>query len=723
MPLSRCASLFALLALTLAGGFVDGARAALPVAPAGSYVPGELLVRFRSKPQAAVVGRAAALGMNEVRSGTAGSVKLLRLPAYLNVPNALAQLRGDPGVVYAEPNYLRRPLEVIPNDPLFAEQWGLQNTGQANFVTGGPAGTPGGDLHLPQAWDLDGDGTPDHVGNGSVTVAIIDDGFAISQPDLMANFVAGYNFVNNNSDPTPTSSDKSHGTEVAGCIGAVGNNGLGVAGAAWNVKLMPLKFGFDIASEVEAMEYARTHGAKVVNLSFGGPEYSQTEHDEIQKLGEAGILVVAAAGNAYADNDQSKAGYPAGYDLPNLLAVAATNRQDEIASFSSYGPIGVDVAAPGLQIITTTLGNGYTPQPGVSGSSFSTGYVSGIAALLRMYHPADSAAAIRARLLQGADPGANANQYTAGGRVNAARSLTLAPQPALRIDKVTFNDAPPDGNGDGALDAGETVTLQITLQNLWQMASTVSGTLSLPAAYGSVLSSAQSFGNIGSCAANTCPTATASFSVQLASSLTGYHNLPFTLTLSAAGGYTAVRHFIEPLGTLQDGVIQTQAIGTTLQDNFQTWHFTLTSLPPGTDTLSFQVQADNDEDLLVSYAKPAQYDISLGSRRDDPDAFYFTDAPDRMIGTTPGGNEYVNIHNPQPGTYYVTVLDYDLKENASYTVRAWTNQGGIGGYPSSTVAGKGKDSGQSGGAWGPASLLVLLLLGILRGRRAPGEPR
>jgi subtilisin family serine protease len=209
-------------------------------------------------------------------------------------------------------------------------------------------------------------------------VAVIDTGADYTHPDLAANIwthpgeiagnsldddgngktddTRGWDFVFDNNDPMD---GNGHGTHVAGTIGAVGNNGRGVTGVCWAAKIMLLR-AFDasgittVADIIEAMDYARQNGARIVNASYSGTEYSQAESDAIALLNSAGVLLIAAAGNEGVDNDPTPS-YPASYDLSNIIAVAATDTSDLLASFSNFGKSKVHVAAPGVSIFSTFM--------------------------------------------------------------------------------------------------------------------------------------------------------------------------------------------------------------------------------------------------------------------------------------------------------------------------------------------------------------------------------
>jgi serine protease len=352
----------------------------------------------------------------------------------VSVEHGLAYFQAQSWVRYAQPDYVVS-LTRVPNDPSFTQQWGMNNTGQGG-------GTPGAHIGATAAWDVT-------TGSGRTIVAVIDTGVDYTHPDLAGNIwrnageipgngidddgngyvddVYGWDWANNDNNPMD---DNGHGTHVAGIIGAVGNNGLGVAGVAWNVQIMALKFlnsngTGQLSNAIKALNYAVRMGAHVSNNSYSGGGYFQAFADAIAAAGRAGHVFVAAAGNNGQNNDVAPT-YPASYNLDNIVAVAATDRNDRLASFSNYGPTTVDIAAPGVQIYSTYRGGGYMS---MSGTSMATPFVAGAVALLRDVYPNWSYRQIIDRLVSTADPLPSlAGKVVSGGRLNLARALA-APAP------------------------------------------------------------------------------------------------------------------------------------------------------------------------------------------------------------------------------------------------------------------------------------------------------
>ena len=319
-----------------------------------------------------------------------------------------------------------------PNDPQFTDQWSLENTGQR----GGKAKA---DISALRAWDKT-------KGSDKVVVAVLDSGVDYTHPDLKNNIWVrpdnvpeyednelgeindqhGYSAFEDG-DPMD---DNGHGTHCAGIVGAEGDNGFGITGVNWNVKIMPLKFMSATGSgttkdAIEAINYVidrKRHGVnvRVISASWGSTIKSRALQDVIKKAGDEGILFVAAAGNSSDDSDR-RPHYPAGYDLPNVISVAALDRNDQLASFSNYGAKSVFIAAPGKEILSTWLKGEFRE---ASGTSMATPEVAGVAALIISVEPKITVAELRERLKNSVDklPSLKGKVAT-GGRINAAKAV------------------------------------------------------------------------------------------------------------------------------------------------------------------------------------------------------------------------------------------------------------------------------------------------------------
>jgi thermitase len=413
--------------------------------------PDSLIVRFRpSARQSSRAALHAAVGARVLRSMDLIPAHLVQFPSGTDIKEAVATYENDPDVLYAEPNYLYRA-ELMPDDASFAAQWGLHNTGQNG-------GNVDADIDAPEAWEL-------QTGSSNVVVAVIDTGVDYRHSDLAPNLwtneaelngVAGVDDDGNgivddiygarwtDGNGEPTSGDPidgyGHGTHVSGIIGAVGNNGIGVAGVNHRVRLMSLKFlddeGYGSAADaIAAIEYAVAEGAYLTSNSWGGGPFSQALRDAIAAAESAGQLFVAAAGNGgsdqIGDDNDIFPQYPSSYDLASIISVAASTEQDDLAYFSNYGRQSVDLAAPGTDILSTLPGNTYGFE---SGTSMATPYVSGVAALLFAHAPGASAQEVKQWILEGVDPiPALSGSSVTGGRLNAAASLVLAFGPQGRV--------------------------------------------------------------------------------------------------------------------------------------------------------------------------------------------------------------------------------------------------------------------------------------------------
>ena len=333
----------------------------------------------------------------------------VRLPAGVTAEEMAGRYRLEPEIEYAEPNYMMYAV-VTPNDPQFFQQWGLNNTGQSG-------GTPDADIDAPEGWDVT-------TGQASAVIAVVDTGCDLNHPDLQGKFIAGHDFVNDDSDPQD---DNGHGTYVAGILGAVTNNAKGGAGVLWANQIMPLKvLGSDGSGSYEdvtsAIIYAADNGADVVNMSLGGADPSDTLLDAMEYAYNAGVVLVSATGN-----DNGGVLYPAAYTQYGI-AVAATDHNDQRAAFSNFGT-EIDVAAPGVNIYSTWWDDTYSS---ASGTSAAAPFVSGLAGLLLSQDPVLLPAEVEAKIKSTAEdvnslvhPGEDV--FVGAGRVNAYQALIQPP--------------------------------------------------------------------------------------------------------------------------------------------------------------------------------------------------------------------------------------------------------------------------------------------------------
>jgi subtilisin family serine protease len=417
----------------------------------------EVLVRFKPGTSAEAVERLAAQFNDRVEDrfeDIAADQVVIADEDGLNAEEVAAEYRGLPEVLYAEPNFEIEldPAEdntsdaagaarfmgetaehAHPSDPMFEEQWSLDNHGTRG-------GKQGADISAVQAWEKT-------HGSRKIVVAVLDTGVDYTHRDLVNNIwvrpasvapysddelgefddAHGFDAADMDGDPMD---DNGHGTHCAGIVGAEGDNNDGIAGVNWQVEIMPLKFlgangSGTVKDAIECINYAIDRKKAGVNLriisaSWGSTMYSRALEDAIRRAGEEGILFVAAAGNSSSDNDRRQH-YPSGYQLPNVVSVAALNRKDELASFSNWGVKSVHVAAPGAEILSTWPKDQYEEH---SGTSMATPEVSGVAALMLATSPDLTMKDLRARLLASIDKlPALDGKIATGGRINAAKAV------------------------------------------------------------------------------------------------------------------------------------------------------------------------------------------------------------------------------------------------------------------------------------------------------------
>jgi subtilisin family serine protease len=395
----------------------------------------EVLVRFEATAAREAILRELAAEKIEPLGAT-GVYRVRFAPT--SAAAAIEQLAARPDVRYVEPNEIlsTEPVAVcaIPDDPLFAQQWALHNTGQTG-------GTAGADIDAVLAWDL-------ATGNDQIVVALIDTGLDFAHPDLAGQAwtnpgeiagnqldddgngyiddVRGWDFVNGDADPTD---DQGHGTLLAGSMGSAGDNATGITGVAWTLRIAPVKSlgatgSGTTAQAILAVDYATRIGADFILAGWGGGSYSQALHDVIAAADAAGIAFIAPAGGSGVDLDQSPV-YPASYAVSNVVAVAATDANDALAAFSNWGPATVDLGAPGAGIVTTLRGGSYAI---VSGTATAAAHVAGGMALVMDRFPHFSGLTAAAQLLVGVEiiP-ALVDKVRTNGRLDVYLPLTITP--------------------------------------------------------------------------------------------------------------------------------------------------------------------------------------------------------------------------------------------------------------------------------------------------------
>ncbi|MCE3010690.1 MAG: S8 family serine peptidase [Proteobacteria bacterium] len=406
-------------------------------------VPGEYIVKL--KPNISTMSLRSLqnqIGAEIKSTIPSGNLLVVRKPMVMTAQSAVKTLSQNELVEFAEPNFIYR-INKTPNDPSLGRLWGLKNIGQTDGRANGVAGV---DVDAERAWDIE-------TGNKDIIVAVIDTGVDYNHPDLKDNMwrneeeakgkagvdddgngyvddIYGYNFSAATAKPDPMD-DHGHGSHCSGTIGAKGNDGKGIVGVAWDVRIMAVKFlaasgGGTLEGAIKSIDYAVQNGADILSNSWGGGGESQALKEAIERSNAAGTLFVAAAGNDGTSNDADPH-FPSNYTVPNVLSVAAIDNKGALASFSNFGKRTVHVAAPGVNIYSSLQNGKYDSW---SGTSMATPHVSGVAALLASYDNSLTALQIKERIMKTSKPFAGVRgKITSGGVANAFFALTNQQSP------------------------------------------------------------------------------------------------------------------------------------------------------------------------------------------------------------------------------------------------------------------------------------------------------
>jgi subtilisin family serine protease len=407
----------------------------------GGYAPDSVLVKYRPSASASAKANARALVQADSYEGygIVRALENLHLKPGQSVARAIDTLENLPFVEYAEPDYLVH--KVTTNDTYYGLLYAIENTGQSIGPNNGTSGTPDADMDVAEACAI-------QTGDSDLIIAVIDEGVQYDHPDLNDNMwinagevagngvdddnngfvddVYGYDFFSNDGDPMD---EGGHGTHVAGTICAETNNGEGISGVVQQCQIMALRFlgpnGGYTSDAIASLDYAVQMGATISNNSWGGGGFSQGLYDAIAAARNADHIFLAAAGNDGTNND-STPHYPSNYDLSNVVSVAATDNRDQLANFSNYGAQSVDIGAPGVDIASTYINNGYV---WMSGTSMATPNVTGVVALIRSQYPNWTYQQVIDHLYATARPGASVTGITTTGAIANAEAAVAGGAP------------------------------------------------------------------------------------------------------------------------------------------------------------------------------------------------------------------------------------------------------------------------------------------------------
>ena len=447
-----------------------------------NYLDDRILVQpRRGEDSTAFAALHAQLGTQVIRTlDQSEQLTVVGVPEGETVESLIELYERSELVEFAEPDFIVRLAEVMPNDPRFldASLWGLDNRGDVE-------GETGPDIDAPEGWET-------QKSAEELIVAVVDTGVRYTHEDLAVNMWEdpdsgshGVNVLSGTNDPND---DNGHGTRMAGILGAVGNNSKGIVGVAWKIQIMACKFvnrfGDGTTSDaVACIDYARKKGAKVINASWGIEDRSRALFDAMRRMREAGVIVVAAAGNDARDIDRTPF-YPASFNLNNIVSVAATTQTDDILFLSNYGSRSVDLGAPGEQIVSTSFESDDYYRADMGSTSSAAAFVSGAIALVRARYADEDYRKTIDRVLQSVDPvSALKGKSVTGGRLNLRRALgppVVAPKFWFRPGDKPFTLKMFVSGEEGRTYVVESSTNLVDWEPVFTISVSESGTFALP---------------------------------------------------------------------------------------------------------------------------------------------------------------------------------------------------------------------------------------------------
>jgi len=658
---------------------VDTARSIeiKPKPVADNFISNELLVKFKNPSFQTKSGKSRSRykARSKVRFRSLG-IEHWKLNKSQDLATVIQTLKADPNVAIVEPNYRRYPRSNH-----------VQSAFPENFARLD-------DLRLPELWKIE---QPPFRKNNRVKVAVIDDAFDLEHPDLKTNVYLPFDAQDGGADVSPevcvypgtstpqySTSDvryfEYHGTRVMGVLGASTPSGKGITGAAENALIIPIRVScnYSLSTTLEAFRYAIKQKADIINVSWGGPQYSQIEMDAIETLLQNNILVVTAAGNADSDNDRVP-DYPSGLDLPNIISVAAVSDAKTLLEWSQFGQTSVDIAAPGNFITTTALQKKYKRSG--TGTSFSAPFVAGVAASLLARSPENTSMLdIKAAIMASAVPFSDnlKARLVTDGYVDAVAAYNALndPKPLLTISNIVIDDSGPLGNNNGQVDPGEDIILNITLSNLGKEIDGVSAVLESESLGGGIIGfeSILDFPKF-----DIRNNQYGRYTLKMPVNFSNYYqsqNLEFSLHLTSwfntnSRKIEITRNFSIDTGSLAIGTPITNVLRSTNdhQDELHYYHVNLTE-PQGKLTIE------------LTFNEPG-YDIDFLVKRNSPPLFNYGEI-DKLSGIDRGvhrglengrGTEQVVINDPPEGTYHIVVIANRIvkKENMNYVLSANTS--------------------------------------------------